>query len=106
MLLPKSKLGSLPRGSAKENNMQTNSSNPNVPQLASNEVVFDLRQISPSQFAQLGVEHVAYVREILVNGMPAYAIHAADGRPLGIAGGLAAAIAAIREHDMLPTLVH
>ncbi|MBX5471260.1 MAG: hypothetical protein IRZ23_02230, partial [Acetobacteraceae bacterium] len=59
--------------------MQTNSSNPNGPQLGSNEVVFDIRQISPSQFAQLGVEHVAYVREISVNGMPAYAIHAADG---------------------------
>ncbi len=66
---------------------------------------FDIRHISASQLAELGVAQLAYIRPVVVDGGHAYAIHAADGRPLGVAPTIGAAASAIREHDMIPTLV-
>ncbi len=66
---------------------------------------FDIRHISASQLAELGVTQLAYIRPVLADAGPAFAIHAADGRPLGVAPTIETAASAIREHDMIPTLV-
>jgi hypothetical protein len=66
----------------------------------------DIRHLTGEQLARLGVEQIAYVKPILLNGVPAFAIHAADGTPMAVAGDRDVAIAAIRQQDMLPTLVH
>jgi hypothetical protein len=68
--------------------------------------VIDIRHISVDQLARLGVAQIAYVKPVLMNGAPAYAIHAADGTPMAIAEDRDVALAAIRQHEMLPTLVH
>ncbi len=65
----------------------------------------DIRHITGEQLARLGVEQIAYVKPILLNGVPAFAIHAADGTPMAIAGSEEVAVAAIRQQDMLPALV-
>jgi hypothetical protein len=68
--------------------------------------IADLRHISTEELAQLGMQQIAYVRPVVVDGSDQFAIHAADGTPLAIAGGLDVAIAAIVQHEMVPTQVH
>jgi hypothetical protein len=46
------------------------------------------------------------VKPVDVNGTACFAIHAADGTPMAIAGGLDVAFAAIRQHEMVPAQVH
>lgn len=66
----------------------------------------DLRHLSAEQLAGLGVSQIAYVRPVMMNGTRAFAIHAADGTPMAVAEDREVAVAAIRQHEMLPTLVH
>jgi hypothetical protein len=63
-------------------------------------------RLSPQEFAQLGIEKVAYVMPVIVSGMPAYAIHAADGAVLARASGRAAALTMVRQRDFEPVSVH
>jgi hypothetical protein len=65
-----------------------------------------LRNLSLQDFARLGVEEVAYLRPVIMNGAKAFAIHAADGTPIGAAPSAQLAAAAIRQHEMEPALVH
>jgi hypothetical protein len=60
------------------------------------------RQISSQDFAAMGVEHVAYVRPTLINGVSAFAIHAADGTQIGIAPNRDVAFAAVVQHELEP----
>lgn len=66
----------------------------------------DPRHLSKAQFKQLGMSEVAYVRPILLNGASVFAIHAADGSPMAVAGDYNLAVEAIEQHEMIPTLVH
>ncbi len=68
--------------------------------------VVDIRHISVEQLAQLGMQQIAYVKPVVVNGAAAFAIHAADGTPMAIAGELDVAVAAIVQHEMVPAQVH
>jgi hypothetical protein len=68
--------------------------------------VIDIHDISPQQLAMLGMQQIAYVKPVVVRGTAAYAIHAADGTPMAIAGERDAALAAIVQHEMVPALVH
>ena len=68
--------------------------------------VFDIRHLSVEQLAQLGVSQLAYVKPVVMNGTPGFAIHAADGTPMALAADRDVAIAAIRQHEMMPALVH
>jgi hypothetical protein len=69
-------------------------------------VMIDIRHMTPKQFAQLGVKQLAYVKPVVFEGSPGFAIHAADGTPMAVAPELAVAIGAIRQYEMLPALVH
>jgi hypothetical protein len=75
-------------------------------QLAAMANVVDIRHISTEQLAQLGMQQIAYVKPVVVNGAACFAIHAADGTPMAIAGGLDVAIAAIEQHEMVPAQLH
>jgi hypothetical protein len=69
-------------------------------------VLIDMHNISPQQLAMLGMQQIAYIKPVVVNGTPAFAIHAADGTPMAIAEGREVALAAIVQHEMVPALVH
>jgi hypothetical protein len=69
-------------------------------------VAFDVRHLSEQQLAALGVSHIAYVKPVMVNGVQGFAIHAADGTPMAVAGNRDVAIAAVVQHEMLPLSVH
>ena len=85
--------------------MDTNTIQPNEDQAVMAAIV-DIRHISTEQLAQLGLQQIAYVKPIVVNGSAAFAIHAADGTPMAIAGELDLAVAAIVQHEMVPAQVH
>ena len=67
---------------------------------------FDIRHLTDKQLAQLGLSQIAYIKPVTVNGEQAFAIHAADGTPMAVAGDAEVAVAAIRQHEMMPALVH
>jgi hypothetical protein len=67
---------------------------------------FDVRHLSEQQLAALGVSHIAYVKPVIVNGVVGFAIHAADGTPMAVAGDRDVAVAAIVQHEMHPLSVH
>lgn len=69
-------------------------------------VRFDIRTLSPEQLGKLGVAQVAYVKPVVVNGTAGFAIHAADGTPMAMAGDRAVAVAAINQHEMHAVSVH
>lgn len=69
-------------------------------------VAFDIRHLTEAQLAQLGVSQIAYVRPVVFNGTPGFAIHAADGTPMAVAGDKDVAFAAILQQEMVPALVH
>jgi len=64
------------------------------------------RHLSPEDFAAFGVDHVAYVKPVLVNGVAAFSIHAADGTPLTVLPDREVASAAVRQNDLEPVSVH
>jgi len=65
-----------------------------------------LREISAAAFASLGMPDIAYIKPVVVDGVAGYAVHAANGNPLGLLGDRAAAQVAVRENDMEPVSVH
>ena len=88
--------------------MDMNASNPSDDQGAQGigMVRMDIRSLSPEQLMQLGVSQIAYVKQVETAGGVAFAIHAADGTPMALAADQDVAIAAIRQHEMAPALVH
>ena len=55
---------------------------------------------------QLGLAQLAYVKPVTLNGTAMFAIHGADGSPMAVAEDRNLALAAIVQHEMIPTLVH
>ena len=68
-------------------------------------VRIDIRRITAEQLAGLGVSQIAYVKPVMLNGVRAFAIHAADGTPMGMAPDANLAAAAITQHEMIATMV-
>ena len=65
-----------------------------------------LRDLSAADWAAFGLQEIAYIRPVVVNGVKAMSIHAADGTPIGAAPDARLAAAAILQHEMAPVLVH
>lgn len=62
--------------------------------------------LTPADFVALGVEDVAYVKPVVVNGARAYAIHAADGQHLAVVPNRDLALATVRQNELEPVSVH
>jgi hypothetical protein len=65
-----------------------------------------LRQITPQDFAAMGMQQVAYIRPTVVNGVVAFTIHAADGTQIGMAPSRDVAFAAVVQHELEPVSLH
>jgi hypothetical protein len=65
-----------------------------------------LRYISPQEFALLGMQDVAYVKRVVVNDEPAFAICAAAGTQVALLADRELAWATVRQHEMEPVSVH
>lgn len=86
--------------------MNADSSNRSMNEDANEVVRVDIRALSDEQLAMLGVSQIAYVKPVVVNGAHGFAIHAADGTPMAVAGDREVAVAAILQHEMRPVSVH
>ena len=71
-----------------------------------NETAAKLAQLEAIDLASLGLSEVAYLREAEVDGVPGFAIYAADGQAIGFAPGEDSAIAAVMTNDMEVAAVH
>jgi len=58
------------------------------------------------EFRTLGLNDVAYIKRVTINGQRGWAAHNADGTPLLAAESKELAAAALRQHDMEPLLAH
>jgi hypothetical protein len=56
--------------------------------------------------AFLGIQDVAYVKRVEINGTVAYAVHAADGTQIAVLADRDVAFATVRQHDLEPLSVH
>ncbi len=65
-----------------------------------------LRHISSEEFATLGVQGIAYVKDVTVNGAHLVAIHAADGTQLAVVPSRDIALATVRQNELEPASVH
>lgn len=71
-----------------------------------NEQVVDEVVVTANGFAALGLNQVAYIRILVKDDEPGFAIHGADGTFLTMAPSLEAAEGVIRSNDLLPVSVH
>ncbi len=67
---------------------------------------FNIRKLTTEQLMQLGMADLAYVKQVVLDGHTAFAIHAADGSPMAMAADRSMALEAIVQHEMVPALVH
>jgi hypothetical protein len=65
-----------------------------------------LRHISPREFAMFGMQDMAYIRHVVVDNQPAFAIHAADGSQIALMRDRSLAVATIRHHELEPVSLH
>jgi len=65
-----------------------------------------LKNISAKEFALWGIQDLAYIRPVTVDGQKAFAVHAADGTQVAVMKTLAIAEAAVRQNDLEPLSVH
>ncbi len=63
-------------------------------------------KLSAEDFAALGLNQLAYVKTIDVDGNTAFAVHAADGSELGVFDNRDTAFAAALRNDFYPVSVH
>ncbi len=62
--------------------------------------------LSPKDFGAFGLDDVAYVKAVVIEGRKLQAIHAADGTPLTVVAARDVAFATVRQHEMEPASVH
>lgn len=62
--------------------------------------------ITPEELAIFGIEDMAYIKPVTVNGRRIQVIHAADGTLLTVAMDRDLAFVTIRQHELSPQSVH
>jgi len=66
----------------------------------------ELRHITATDLAMLGMQDIAYVKPVMVEGTAGYAIHAADGTQMALTGDRDIAFAVVRQNELEPVSVH
>ena len=65
-----------------------------------------LQPMTAPEFSQLGVGQVAYIRPLVVNGMPAFGIYSAAGQQLAVVPTRDSAVGIVRQNEMEPASLH
>lgn len=65
-----------------------------------------LRHMSAHELALFGMQDLAYIKQVSVNDVAGYAVHAADGTQIAILPDRQIAFATVRQHDLEPLSVH
>ncbi len=70
------------------------------------EIVARLRNLSPEDLAELGVQDVAYVKRVVINGKRFCAVHSAAGQQMVLMEDRETAVATVHQYDLEPLSVH
>lgn len=65
-----------------------------------------IKQMSARELAMFGVQDLAYIKRVVIDGASGYAVHAADGTQIALLEDREVAFATVRQHDMEPVSVH
>jgi hypothetical protein len=65
-----------------------------------------IRHMSARELAHFGMQDIAYIKHVIINGVAGYAIHAADGTQIAVLPDWGIAHATVRQHDLEPLSVH
>ena len=65
-----------------------------------------IRHMSSRELALFGMQDLAYVKQVVINGVSAFAVHAADGTQITVLPDREIALATLRQHDLEPLSVH
>ncbi|MEA1938892.1 MAG: DUF1150 family protein [Pseudomonadota bacterium] len=68
--------------------------------------VLNIHACTSEDLRSFGTDRLAYIRHVGRPGRPRYTIFNADGTPITTMDNLAVAIAAVRQHNMVPMAVH
>lgn len=66
----------------------------------------NIRALSSQEFLRLGVDHIAYIKPISIDGMTAYAVQSADGQTLCLEDSFDMAARALQSSDLSGVLLH
>ena len=66
----------------------------------------DLRTVGPNELANLGLPNLVYIKPVTKDGRNLYAVHAANGQPIGLSDSFESAVAAAFERDLEPVSIH
>jgi hypothetical protein len=70
------------------------------------QITEDMRQMTANDLAMLGMQDIAYVKPVMVDGNAGYAIHAADGTQMALTSERDIAFAVVRQNELEPVSVH
>jgi hypothetical protein len=65
-----------------------------------------MRQMTANDLAMFGMQDIAYVKPVVVDGNAGFAIHAADGTQMALLGDRDIAFAVVRQNELEPVSVH
>ena len=63
-------------------------------------------RLAAQDFKTLGLEQLAYVKPVMMDGKATYVVYAADGTEIAVMANREIACAAVRQHDLEPLSVH
>jgi len=70
------------------------------------ETIEQMRSMTANDLAMFGMQDIAYVKPVVVDGNAGYAIHAADGTQMALIGDRDIAYAVVRQNELQPVSVH
>ena len=68
--------------------------------------IFVRKTVSSHDLGLYGLETLAYIKTVTVDGQRFHSVHAADGTPLTVIEQRDIAFATVRQHDLEPASVH
>ncbi|MDR3423538.1 MAG: DUF1150 family protein [Alphaproteobacteria bacterium] len=68
--------------------------------------LFVRQTLTSPDFGAYGMETIAYIKPVTLDGRCCHAIHAADGTPLTVIAERDLAFAMVRQYDLEPASVH
>jgi hypothetical protein len=65
-----------------------------------------IKLMSARELALFGMQDLAYIKAVVVDGTTGYAVHAADGTQIAMLSNREVAFVTVRQHDLEPVSVH
>ena len=70
------------------------------------QTIEQMRHMTTNDLAMFGMQDIAYVKPVIVDGNAGFAIHAADGTQMALINDRDVAFAVVRQNELDPVSVH